>query len=57
MKSLLIMDLESRVTGIVGRGVRRGEIILELEPEGRPEVPQAQKLDVDDQGRAIGMEY
>ena len=37
------MDLESRVTGIVGHGLR-GEIIFELEPEGRPEAPQGHKL-------------
>jgi transposase InsO family protein len=40
MKSFSIMDLESRVTGIVGRGMRRGDV----EPEGRPEVPPGQKL-------------
>jgi hypothetical protein len=37
------MDLESRVTGIVGRGNEKGEIIFELEPEGRPKVPQGRK--------------
>ena len=37
------MDLESRVTGFCRTRYEKGEIIFELEPEERPEVPQGQK--------------
>ena len=43
MKSLLYHGFGIKVTGIVGRGMRR-EIIFESAAEERPEVPPGQKL-------------